>query len=462
MSARPLSAVARATPLARWIRPARRRFSATATHNADFTHTVIGAGAVGLAIARRLQQQDGASVLLLDRHTKPGTETSSRNSEVVHAALYYGHGTLKTRLCLQGKSALYAFCERTGVLIKRTGKWIVAQNEEQLAALENVERFAKEVGDGTDEDGLGGIWGRGFHGGGLHDDKRAIPMRWLTKEEAKRREPDVRAEAGALESSSTGIVDSHSYMQVLLAEFEDAGGTVALGSDVRRVDRDGSEWRVWTRDASDPLVQAANDHEAGPFQSTDPEAEGATSISSETIVNSAGLGAIPLSNAVLPAQYHREPAYAKGTYYSYIVSKPKASTLIYPAPIPAHGGLGTHLTLDMSGRIRFGPDVEWVDDPTDLKPNDDPNRFETALDDIESYFPGLDRSAVALDYSGIRPKLNKGGSATSGKSFEDFYIQLEDDKVGGAGFVNLLGIESPGLTSSLAIGEHVCSLLYRT
>lgn len=443
-------------------RAGKRLFSASASRRTDFTHTVIGAGAVGLCIARRLQRQDGTSVLLLDRHTMTGTETSSRNSEVIHGALYYGHGSLKTKLCLRGKNALYDFCERTGVPIKRTGKWIVAQNEEQLAALNNIDKFAKEVGDGTGEDGLGGQWGRGFRGCGLREDERAIPMRWLTKEEAKQREPHVRAEAGALESSSTGIVDSHSYMQALLGEFEEAGGTVALGSDVLSIHNECDQWRVWSRDSSANDVQFRVDQKVTPFQCPDPEAEGATDTTTETLVNSAGLAAMSLSNAILPRKCHREPAYAKGTYFSYSLSKPKSSTLIYPAPVPGHGGLGTHLTLDMAGRLRFGPDVEWVDDPSDLKPNQDPERFRAALDDIQSYLPGLDRDAVALDYCGVRPKLSKGGSATSGKSFEDFYIQRDEDKLLlGAPFVNLLGIESPGLTSSLAIGEYVHELLYR-
>ena len=439
-----------------------RPFSSTHRFQADFTHTIIGAGAVGLSIARRLQQQPGTSVLLLDRHTLPGTETSSRNSEVIHGGLYYGHGTLKTQLCLRGKNLLYEFCDRTGVPYRRTGKWLVAQTEEQLNALDGLEKFARDVGDGSEGDGLGGSWGRGFRGGGLVDEERAVPMRWVSRDEAHRREPDVRAEAGALESKSTGIVDSHAFMQALLGEFEEAGGTVALGSDVRRVENVGHEWRVWTRDASSKGEQREVDQTAGPFQSADPEAEGATDVSSETIINSAGLAAIPLSNAILPPEHYKEPAYAKGTYFSYSLSRPRTSTLIYPAPVPGHGGLGTHLTLDMAGRLRFGPDVEWVDDPTDLKPNQDAERFRVALDDIQSYLPGLDRNAVALDYCGIRPKLTKGGSATSGKGFVDFYIRNEDDKVSsGATLVNLLGIESPGLTSSLAIAEYVHELLYR-
>ena len=440
-----------------------RHLSVSLSRHADFTHTIIGAGAVGLCIARRLQQEDGASVLVLDRHTMPGAETSSRNSEVVHGALYYGHESLKTRLCLRGKNALYAFCERTRVPVKRTGKWIVAQNEEQLEALESVEQFAREVGNGDGYYGLGGLWGRGFRGLDFRDESRAIPMKWLSKEEARRKEPDVRAEAGVLESSSTGIVDSHSYMQALLGEFEEAGGTAALGSEVLKVQAETTGWRIWTEDANPTKTQAQVDQKGlALFDSSDPEADRAASVSSETLINSAGLAAVFLSNAILPSRYQRQPAFAKGTYFSYSSSRPRPSTLIYPAPVSGHGGLGTHLTLDMAGRIRFGPDVEWVDDPSDLKPNQDRERFEIALDDIQSYLPGLERDAVALDYCGIRPKLSQGGSATIGKNFEDFYIQREDDKLQDKNpFINLLGIESPGLTSSLAIGEYVYELLYR-
>lgn len=157
---------------------------------------------------------------------------------------------------------------------------------------------------------------------------------------------------------------------------------------------------------------------------------------------------------ILPPERQRKAYYAKGSYFSYTSSHPKPKTLIYPAPIPGHGGLGTHLTLDISGRIRFGPDVEWTDDPTDYTVNS--KNLVAALDDIESYLPGIDRSAIGLDYVGIRPKLGKLGAVASGKGFQDFYIQKEE---GYKGFVNLLGIESPGLTSSLAIGEEVDQLL---
>lgn len=411
------------------LRPGRqsvRTFSSSRRASVDFSHAVVGAGAVGLAIARRLQQIPSASVVLLERHRAPGTETSSRNSEVIHAGLYYGHDSLKTQLCLRGKRLLYDYCAQKRIPHRNCGKWIVAQNGEQRGALEQVENFAKEVGDG-----------------GLGTGEALIPVRWLTKEEVKRREPDVRAEEAVLESESTGILDSHAYMTSLFGDFEDAGGTAALGTRVsgfESVDEGNRGWKI--RIKSNESNGEREDVE----------------ITAETLINSAGLGAIPVSNMILPPAQCISPAYAKGTYYSYSCSHPRPSTLVYPAPIPGHAGLGTHLTLDMAGRVRFGPDVEWIDNPQDLRPNPDPERLRMALDEIQSYLPGLRREDVNVDYSGIRPKLRRGASGVAGgRNFEDFYIKKEDSV---QNFVNLLGIESPGLSASLAIGDYVHSVLY--
>ncbi|KAF2089435.1 FAD dependent oxidoreductase, partial [Saccharata proteae CBS 121410] len=388
-----------------------RAFSTTTTLNADFTHAVIGGGAVGLSIARKLQDRDGASTVLIERHGTVGTETSSRNSEVIHAGLYYGPSSLKTKLCIQGKEMMYDLCRKYDIGHKNCGKWIVAQDEAQMDELHKVHDHASAMG---------------------------VPTHFVSLEEGRRREPDVRANTGILESPSTGIVDSHGYMKFLEGDFEERGGICAFHSPVTRVTplnggRDG--WEVYTKT---------------------PDGE-ETCITAETLVNSAGLAAVHISNSILPPEKHRKPFYAKGSYYSYSASRPRPSTLIYPAPKVGHGGLGTHLTLDMGGRVRFGPDVEWTEDPTDLTVR--PHKLEEALEDIRAYLPGVDREAVGLDYAGMRPKLGKAGVAWSGGSggFQDFYIVKED---GFEGFVNLLGIESPGLTSSLAIGEHVHGLLY--
>ena len=331
--------------------------------------------------------------------------------QVIHAGLYYGPDSLKTKLCIRGKGLLYDLCAKHRIPHRKIGKWIVAQDDKQLKALEKIHEFSKQV---------------------------KIPTRFLSKKEASKREPDVRAEAGVLESPTTGIVDSHALMQFLQGDFEDRGGICAFKSPVIRVfpiDDGRGGWEITTR------TETGQD----------------THITADNIINSAGLNAVRLSNRILPKNRQRTAYFAKGTYYSYWPSAPKPSTLIYPAPVPGHGGLGTHLTLDMAGRIRFGPDVQWTDDPTDYTPNRE--NFSEAVDEIQSYLPGISRGAIDLDYVGIRPKLGKEASATSGgKGFQDFYIEKEK---GYTGFVNMLGIESPGLTSCLAIGERVEELLYR-
>ncbi|KAL2175586.1 FAD dependent oxidoreductase [Thermothelomyces heterothallicus CBS 202.75] len=404
-----------------------RCFSQTRFRAADFTHAVIGGGVVGLAIARSLAQRSNSggsgssspsslstssSTLLLERHPAVGTETSSRNSEVIHAGIYYGASSLKTALCIQGKALLYHYCAAHAIPHRRTGKWIVAQTDAQRAALQAVHDFCT----------------REIH----------VPVRWVGAEEAARREPAVRADKGILESPTTGIVDSHSLMMSLLGQFEDAGGTVALGSRVEAITPlggDGSSgWELAVRDVASGEL---------------------STVTAETIINSAGLGAVDIHNMIVPPERRREMFYAKGNYFSYGASSPKVSTLVYPAPEPGHGGLGTHLTLDMGGRIKFGPDVEWVNSPDDLAVNE--SRLAQTVKEVKKYLPGLDETQLQPDYAGIRPKLSKQGAVAHGRGFVDFIIQKEE---GYQGWVNLLNIESPGLTSSLAIAEMVRKLLY--
>jgi 2-hydroxyglutarate dehydrogenase len=358
------------------------------------------------------------STVLIEQHSAIGTETSSRNSEIIHAGLQYGPDSLKTELCLRGKGMLYALCEEHGIDFRRTGKWIVAQDEEQLSGLEKLEKHGREMG---------------------------IPVRWVGKEEAKQREPDVRADAGVLESLSTGIVDSHGVMQYLWGSFEDHGGVTALSSSVVRIEPvDGGKggWDIWTRSCAVP---------EGEEEGSEEEAK----IRVDVLVNSAGLYAVPLANMVWPEDRRLEPRYAKGTYYAYGASRPKTNTLIYPVPVPGHGGLGTHLTLDLGGKVRFGPDLQWISSPTDYVASGE--NLAAAIEDIKKYLPGIDVDAISVDYCGIRPKLPGGGGNTAGKGFQDFVIRKED---GFTGWVNCLGIESPGLTASLAIGEMVEGLIY--
>lgn len=384
---------------------------------------MIGGGVVGLAIARALASQPSSPpTVLIERHGAVGTETSSRNSEVIHAGLYYGASALKTSLCIRGREQLYRLCAARGVPFRRTGKWIVAQDDAQAAALQRIrDACAADTG---------------------------VPVRWVGRDEALRREPAVRARAAVLESPTTGIVDSHALMLCLLADFENApgggGGTLALTTQVRDVrprpvaapgGLPGSAgWEIEVRDAA-----------------TGEE----STVTADSVVNSAGLGAVDVYNMVVPPEQRLQMYYAKGNYFSYSGSTPKVNTLVYPAPEPGLGGLGTHLTFDMAGRIKFGPDVEWVDSPHDLAVN--PARLPQAIEQIKRYLPGIDETLLTPDYAGIRPKLTKQGAVAVGKGFVDFIIRKEE---GYEGWVNLLNIESPGLTSSLAIADMVKRLLY--
>ncbi|EHL02741.1 putative L-2-hydroxyglutarate dehydrogenase, mitochondrial [Glarea lozoyensis 74030] len=391
-----------------------RGFTSSASTQADFTHAVIGGGAVGLAIARRLAAREGTSTILIERNGAVGMETSSRNSEVIHAGLYYGADSLKTLLCVKGRQMMYALCEKYSIPHNNCGKWIVAQTEQQWEELTKLNKFTQTI-EGT-------------------------PTHFISIEEAARVEPYVKAKAGILASPTTGIIDSHSYMQFLLGDFEERGGDTALHSPVVRIEALGdhgtSGWEITTRDTS--------------------SGEEST-FTSEVIINSAGLGACEINNMILPTSRHRTPYYAKGNYFSYAASTPRTKHLIYPAPEPGLGGLGTHLTLDIGGRIRFGPDVEWVDSPHDLAVNSE--RLPQAIEQIKKFMPDIQEDAIQPDYAGIRPKLGHNSAVASGKGFQDFIIQKED---GYEGFINLLGIESPGLTSSLAIGEMVDGLLYKS
>lgn len=331
---------------------------------------------------------------------------------MIHAGLYYGKDSLKTSLCIRGREMLYTLCAAHSIPAHNTGKWIVAQTSQQWDELVKVHKFTRAIG---------------------------VPTDFVSLEEAAKREPFVQAKAGILESPTTGIVDSHAYMQYLLGDFEERGGDVALHSPVVSIkplgDKGSGGWEITTKDEKSGEE---------------------SSFTSETIINSAGLGACDINNMILPESRHQTQYYAKGNYFSYGASTPSTKHLIYPAPEPGLGGLGTHLTLDIAGRIRFGPDVEWVDSPTDLAVND--SRLPQAIEQIKKFLPDIKVEAIHPDYAGIRPKLGHNSAVATGKGFRDFVIRREE---GYEGFVNLLGIESPGLTSSLAIGEMVEGLLYR-
>lgn len=339
---------------------------------------------------------------------------SDQLSQVIHAGIYYPADSLKTRLCISGKEKLYAYCAEKQIPHKNTKKWIVAQDDAEWQACLRLHEHAQKIG---------------------------VQTRFVGREEARRIEPDVRAEMGIVESPTTGIVDVHSLMSCLQGDFENLGGDIALQTEVTHIE---------------PILSGKGGYRIHTSSGQSSRDKETSTITAETIVNSAGLYACHINNMIVPASRHIEPVYAKGTYFSYSNSHPRTSTLIYPAPVPGHGGLGTHLTLDLGNRIRFGPDVEWITDPTDYKPSR--ARLNQALPEIRRYLPAIDVDAIDVDYCGIRPKLGHGSANTAGKGFQDFMIRKED---GFPVFVNLLGIESPGLTSSLAIGEMVEDLLYR-
>ncbi|PHH76912.1 hypothetical protein CDD82_3754 [Ophiocordyceps australis] len=385
-------------------------FSTTAKQQADFTHAVIGGGVVGVAIARQLAQRASATTVLLERHGALGTETTARNSEVVHAGIYYGAQSLKARLCIRGRQLLYALCEQHRVGHARVGKWIVAQTTGQRQALQRIFDLCRHQLD--------------------------VPIAWLSEAHVRRHGQGVCAAQGALDSPSTGIVDAHGLVLALLGLYQEAGGLVACDSRVTAVT---------------PLGPSSRPGSGGWQLDVCSASSASTSMTAESIVNAAGLGAVHVHNMFVPEHRRRRLYFAKGNYFSYAASRPSIGRLIYPAPEPDAAGLGTHLTLDLAGRLRFGPDVEWVHSPHDLAVT--AHRLPLAVKEIKKYLPTIDPACLVPDYAGIRPKLSHQ------PAFNDFYIKSEP---GFDGCINLLGIESPGLTSSLAIAEMVEELLYGT
>jgi L-2-hydroxyglutarate oxidase LhgO len=357
---------------------------------------VIGAGVIGLAVARRLAQS-GREVIVLEAAEGIGTVTSSRNSEVIHAGIYYKAGSLMARMCVAGKHALYRYCNEHGVPHRNCGKLIVATTPAETEKLDSIRAHAQANG--------------------------VLDMKVLSGDEARALEPALKCD-GALLSPSTGIIDSHAYMLALRGDAEDAGAAFAFHT---------------------PLIRAKAN--AGMIEL---EAGGAApmTLACNLLVNAAGLEAPATARIIEGMPIDKIPtAYlAKGNYFS-CSKKAPFSRLIYPVPEP--GGLGVHLTLDMAGQARFGPDVEWVDH-IDYEVN--PARAERFYPAIRKYWPTLPDGALMPSYSGMRPKIVPPAVAS-----QDFLIQGPRDH-GVDGLINLFGIESPGLTSSLAIGDHVGEL----
>ena len=357
---------------------------------------VVGAGVVGLAVARALALQ-GREVLVLEAADAIGTGTSARNSEVIHAGMYYAPGSLKAQLCVQGKQMLYAYCAERGIGHQRCGKLIVATDAGQLAQLENIRAQAAANG--------------------------VLDLVLLDRAGARALEPQLEC-TGALLSPSTGIVDSHALMLALLGDLEHAGGVLALNS---------------------PLALMESAQAAIILEAVD-----GTRLQARTVVNAAGLQAPALARrcAGLNARWVPTPYFAKGNYFT-LSGRAPFTHLIYPAPQAA--GLGVHLTLDLGGQAKFGPDVQWVDSPDDLVV--DPARGDAFYAEVRKYWPGLPDGALQPGYAGIRPKIQAPHEAA-----KDFLIQ--GPAVHGVpGLVNLFGIESPGLTSCLAIGDYVARMV---
>jgi len=357
---------------------------------------VIGAGVVGLAVARALALQ-GREVMVLEAADAIGTGTSSRNSEVIHAGIYYPQNSLKASLCVAGKALLYAYCAERGIGHSRCGKLIVASSEAQVAQLHGI--IAKAAANG------------------VHD------LVLLSREQARALEPQLECVA-AVHSPSTGIVDSHGLMLALQGDIENTGGLVVLNS---------------------PLAQAKCAQSAIYLI-----AEDGTELEAKTVVNAAGLRAQALASRFvgLAAQHVPPSHYAKGNYFT-LSGRSPFSRLIYPVPEAA--GLGVHLTIDLGGQAKFGPDVQWVNSPDDLVV--DPARGEAFYAEVRKYWPALADGTLIPGYAGLRPKIQGPGEPA-----KDFLIQGPAEH-GVPGLVNLFGIESPGLTSALAIGDYVSRLL---
>ncbi len=358
---------------------------------------VIGAGVVGLAVARALALA-GREVIVLESEDAIGTGTSSRNSEVIHAGIYYPKDSLKARYCVAGRKRLYPYCAERGIGHRRCGKLIVATDEDQIPGLRDLQ--SKALANGVED------------------------IRWLEGREAMALEPALHCVA-ALLSPSTGIIDSHGLMLAYQGDAEDAGAMIAFRSPVAggRVKGEGIELAVG--------------------------GEAPMTLEARTVVNSAGLYAQAVAASIDGLDPASVPPcyFAKGNYFS-LAGRAPFTHLIYPAPEAA--GLGVHLTLDLGGQAKFGPDVEWVEE---ISYGVDPARCLGFYAAVRRYWPDLPDDSLQPAYSGIRPKIQAPGEAA-----RDFLIQGPADH-GVKGLVNLYGIESPGLTSSLAIADAVVSLL---
>ncbi len=361
---------------------------------------VVGAGVVGLAIARSLALA-GREVVVLEAADTIGTVTSSRNSEVIHAGIYYPEGSFKARFCVAGRKLLYDYCQSHGVAYKKCGKLIAAAEHADLQKLKDIVERARRNGVGD--------------------------LVILAAQEARELEPNLAC-AGAILSPSTGIIDSHGFMLALQGDAEAEGAMIAFKSEVTSATPDGGGIRLWVRTDDDGTTYP---------------------IDCRTVINSAGLSAPHLARRIsgFPPEKIPTARYAKGNYFR-LIGRAPFQRLIYPVPEP--GGLGVHFSMDLGSQCKFGPDVEWIDRPDYSVDPGRAGRFYTA---IRRYWPDLADGALQPDYAGIRPKITGPEMGPA-----DFMISGEAEH-GVPGLINLFGIESPGLTSALAIGEYVEELV---
>jgi L-2-hydroxyglutarate oxidase LhgO len=363
---------------------------------------VIGAGVIGLAVAREMALQ-GRETILLERESAFGTISSARNSEVIHAGIYYPKDSLKAKLCVEGNRMLYEYCRTHHVATQPYGKLIVASDESQLDDLQAILYKAQQ------------------------NDVAEIKM--ITGEQAKSMEHELHCSAAVL-SATTGIVDSHGFMLSLLGGFEDAGGMIAYQSPLV---------------SAKPIGENAKDG----YELEIGGADGMR-IQTKLLINCAGMSAPAIAKKIegLPQQQIPKAYFAKGNYFS-LSGKSPFKHLIYPIPEP--GGLGVHLTLDMGGQAKFGPDVEWleIDEESQIDYTVNPKWGEGFYEAVRRYWPGLKDNALQPDYSGVRAKIVPPNAPAG-----DFYFNTPKDH-GLEGLFNLYGIESPGLTSSLAIAKYL-------
>jgi len=364
---------------------------------------VVGAGVVGLAIARELALH-GKSVLLVEKEQSFGMSTSSRNSEVIHAGIYYPKDSLKAKLCVQGNRLLYSYAKERGVPFNNYGKLIVACAQAEQASLEQIWHRAQENG---------------------------VPgLERMTQTTIHQVEPELHALEG-IYSPSTGIIDSHSYMMSLLGDFENAGGVISYRTTFEHAQllNQSERWVITLKSGEDADI----------FE-----------LCCDDLINCAGLGAVEVAKKIdglLPIHIP-EAYFVKGNYFS-LSGKTPFRHLIYP--VPEQAGLGVHLTLDLNGRAKFGPDVEHIESTDEQTINYavDPSRVGHFEKQIRQYWPGLPSNSLTPDYSGVRPKIKMNGIVEA-----DFRIDTAKQH-GVPGLINLFGIESPGLTASLAIAQEV-------